>query len=137
MTRVLDLRAPDPRGASATEPLVLERFVPFRVSVLSRRLSSALSRCYADRFQLTIPEWRVMAVLGLDGELSAADVCARTLMDKVTVSRAVARLASMKRVQRRTDPADLRRSLLRLSADGRAVYRRGLKSDTQRITARY
>lgn len=108
----------------AEPPLQLDRFLPYRFSILAKRLSDTLAREYAERFGLTIPEWRVMAVLGHDGELSASGVCARTLMDKVTVSRAVARLGEQGRIERRTDAKDRRRSQLRLTAAGRSVYRK-------------
>ncbi len=88
---------------------MLDRFVPNRVSILSRRLSTALARRYGERFQLTIPEWRVMAVLGLGGELSAAELCAGTMMDKVSVSRAVARPAPGPHARARANCANIAR----------------------------
>jgi DNA-binding MarR family transcriptional regulator len=112
----------DSIAATVAAPLVLEHFVPYRFSILAKRLSDTFAREYADRFDLTIPEWRVMAVLGPDGEMSANGVCARTLMDKVTVSRAVARLATSGRLARRIDKTDRRSNLLRLTAKGRATY---------------
>ena len=77
---------------SATGLLVLEHFLPYRLSVLSNIVSSRIAKSYDERFQLTIPEWRVMAVLGRFPGLTAAEVTERTAMDKVQVSRAVARL---------------------------------------------
>ena len=93
-------------AGEAMEPLKLEEFLPYRFSILAKRLSDTLAREYADRFGLTIPEWRVMAVLGHDGDLSASGICDRTLMDKVTVSRAVARLVEQGRLASRVDAAD-------------------------------
>ncbi|OGT82236.1 MAG: MarR family transcriptional regulator [Gammaproteobacteria bacterium RIFCSPLOWO2_02_FULL_61_13] len=98
-------------------------FLPYRLSTLTNRISRAFSLLYTDRFDLTVPEWRVMAVLGQEPGLSADQVCARTGMDKVTVSRAVSRLLEKGRVERDFARADRRRSELRLSARGRAVYR--------------
>jgi DNA-binding MarR family transcriptional regulator len=72
--------------------LELERFLPYRLSVLSNRLSNAIARSYEQRFQLSVTEWRVIAVLGRFPGLSANEVAERTAMDKVAVSRAVARL---------------------------------------------
>jgi len=103
-------------------PLDLDRFVPYRLSVLSNRISNAIAREYSARFGLSIPEWRVMAVLGGTPGLSARDVAARTEMDKVQVSRAVASLMHDRRVQRQTDDADARVSRLSLSVKGRAIY---------------
>jgi len=102
--------------------LELDRFLPYRLSVLSNIVSTAISGAYEKRFGLTIPEWRVMAVLAMTPDLSAAEVAQRTAMDKVAVSRAVASLLRERRIVRQTARADRRRSLLRLSAAGRKVY---------------
>lgn len=102
--------------------LELDRFLPYRLSVLSNTVSTAISGAYEKRFGLTIPEWRVMAVLATTPDLSAAEVAQRTAMDKVAVSRAVASLLKQRRLVRQTARADRRRSLLRLSSAGRRVY---------------
>lgn len=104
--------------------LDLDGFLPYRLSVLANTVSQSIARLYADRFGLTIPEWRVMAVLGAYAPLSARAVAARTAMDKVRVSRAVARLVRRGHVRRRIDPADRRRSLLSLTTAGATVYHR-------------
>jgi DNA-binding MarR family transcriptional regulator len=106
----------------AAPGLELERFLPYRLSVLTNRISTAIARVYVRRFALTVPEWRVMAVLGRFGPMSANAVCERTAMDKVRVSRAVARLAAASRLERRIDSTDRRRALLELTPGGRAVY---------------
>lgn len=102
--------------------LDLDSFIPYRLSVLSNRVSKAIANEYSSRFGLTIPEWRVMAVLGGTPGLSARAVAERTEMDKVQVSRAVARLLRARRVQRATDGEDGRVTRLTLSPGGRAIY---------------
>ncbi|MEI9995480.1 MAG: MarR family winged helix-turn-helix transcriptional regulator [Rhizomicrobium sp.] len=102
--------------------LDLDRFLPYRLSVLSNQVSSAIAQQYSDRFGLTIPEWRVMAVLGGTPALSAREVAIRTAMDKVQVSRAVDSLVRARRVARNTDAEDGRIQRLSLSARGRAIY---------------
>lgn len=104
--------------------LRLADFLPYRLSVLANRVSRALAGRYADEFDLTIPEWRVMAVLGETGELTAGDLADATEMDKVAISRAVARLKAAGRLAARTDAGDQRRSHLKLTPAGIAVYRR-------------
>jgi DNA-binding MarR family transcriptional regulator len=102
--------------------LDLDRFMPYRLSVLSNRVSGAIAREYSERFGLTVPEWRVMAVLGGTPDLSAREVAARTAMDKVQVSRAVDSLARTRRVARTPDSRDGRIARLALTAKGRAIY---------------
>jgi DNA-binding MarR family transcriptional regulator len=102
--------------------LVLEHFLPYRLSVLSNIVSGRIARSYEARFQLTIPEWRVMAVLGRFPGLTAAEVTERTAMDKVQVSRAVARLKRTQRIEQRAVEGDRRARHLFLTEQGRAVY---------------
>lgn len=102
--------------------LELQDFLPYRLSVLSNRTSDAIAREYSKRFSLSVTEWRVMAVLGRYPGLSANQVAQRTAMDKVAVSRAVAKLLDTGRLLREFDEDDRRRSVLRLSEAGYAVY---------------
>ena len=108
-------------NAAKTE-LDLEHFLPYRLSVLSNHISQAIAAIYIDRFNLSVTEWRVMAVLGRYPNLSANDVAERTAMDKVAVSRALARLIDAGRVLRGTADGDRRRSVLRLSTAGQRIY---------------
>jgi DNA-binding MarR family transcriptional regulator len=111
-----------PVAGAENAAFALERFVPYRLSVLTNLMSRAIGRIYIQRFGMTIPEWRVMAVLGRFAPLSANDVCERTEMDKVRVSRAVARMRKAKLIEHAVDGADRRRSALRLSAAGRKIH---------------
>ena len=80
--------------------LILENFLPYRLSILSNTVSSTIATAYNKRFGLSIPEWRVIAVLGRFPGLSAVEVAERTLMDKVAVSRAVTKLINADRINR-------------------------------------
>ena len=51
--------------------LDLEHFLPYRLSVLSNRISQAIATRYAQRFGIGVTEWRVVAVLGRYPDLSA------------------------------------------------------------------
>ena len=110
----------DPRPEHA--PLELERFLPYRLSILSNTVSQAIANDYQARFDLSVTEWRVMAVLARFEGLSAREVAERTAMDKVAVSRALARLVEAGRVDRSTHEGDKRRSVLRLSEAGWQVH---------------
>ncbi|GMU42552.1 MAG: winged helix-turn-helix transcriptional regulator [Xanthomonadales bacterium] len=102
--------------------LDLERFLPYRLSVLSNTVSEALATLYGERFNLNVTQWRVLAVLGRFPDLSAVEVAERTRMDKVAVSRAVAELVDSGRLDRQMDRLDRRRSVLNLTLAGRRAY---------------
>ena len=115
-------RHPEDAVAEASTDFALERFLPYRLSVLTNTMSRAFARRYGERFGLSIPEWRVMAGLGRFAPLSANEVAERTAMDKVRVSRAVARLMKNGLIDRATDTDDRRRSALKLSRAGRRMH---------------
>ena len=118
MTRTSKSR---PAGRPHAE-LDLEHFLPYRLSVLSNRISGAIAREYSQRFGLAVTEWRVMAILGRYPGLSANQVAQRGAMDKVAVSRALARLLERGLVERDTHGGDRRRSVLALSRGGQRIY---------------
>lgn len=108
--------------ADSAPRLDLEHFLPYRLSVLSNRISQRIADVYAERFGISVTEWRVIAVLGRFPGLSANQLAERTAMDKVAVSRAVARLLERDLLQRDIHDDDRRRSVLALSADGLALH---------------
>jgi len=104
------------------DELRLEDFLPYRLAVLSNTVSTTVARAYDKRFNVSIPEWRVIAVLGRFPGLSAVEVAERTLMDKVAVSRAVTKLIKNGRIDREFADADKRRSILNLSEEGKKLH---------------
>jgi DNA-binding MarR family transcriptional regulator len=129
-----------PRSLAAADGLfVLERFVPFRLSVLANRMTRAVAGVYARRYNVSAPEWRTLAVLGRFGAMTANSVVERTAMDKVRVSRAVTRLLELGFITRRTDPLDRRRAILDLTPSGQNVYKqivpRALAVETELLQA--
>lgn len=104
------------------DDLILEEFLPYRLAVLSNTVSTTVARAYDKRFSVSIPEWRVIAILGRFPGLSAVEVAERTMMDKVAVSRAVTKLVKNGRVDREFADADKRRSILNLSEEGRQLH---------------
>ena len=109
-------------GDKPVEELILEEFLPYRLAVLSHTVSSKIAGVYDERFGLSIPEWRVIAIVGRFPGLSAVEVAARTMLDKVAVSRAVTKLIKNGRLDREFADADKRRSILNLSEEGRRVH---------------
>lgn len=114
-------RQPAPATAEHA-PLQLEHFLPYRLSILSNTISQAIADDYQRRYDISVTEWRVMAVLARFDGLSAREVAERTAMDKVAVSRALASLVNAGRVNRATHDDDKRRSVLSLTEAGWTMH---------------
>lgn len=106
--------------------LVLDNFIPYRLSVTSNLVSDGIARTYEALFGLTIPEWRLIAVIAEvgpnDAGITQQAIGARTRMDKVTVSRAAIALTARGLLDRRANANDKRSHLLRLTDAGRDLY---------------
>lgn len=116
------MKRPGERSGKRSGEFHLERFLPYRMSVLANRLSRAFARRYQDEFGISIPEWRVIAVLGAFAPLSSNEIGDKTQMDKAKVSRAVATLLKSGRIERAAHPTDQRLIQLTLSRQGRKIY---------------
>jgi len=112
----------DERRLGDQAPLKLEHFLPYQLNVVSSLVSQALSRVYARRYGIGVPEWRVMVTLGQHGVMTAKAIGAHTHMHKTKVSRAVALLEKRRLVARRANREDMREAFLSLTITGRAMY---------------
>lgn len=115
-----DLSAEQKSGEDAT--LKLEHFLPYQLNVVSSLVSQALSRVYAQRYGIGVPEWRVLVTLGQFDVMTAKAIGAHTHMHKTKVSRAVAQMERRRLVTRRTNRDDMREAFLSLTASGRTMY---------------
>jgi DNA-binding MarR family transcriptional regulator len=102
--------------------LALERFLPYRLSILSNRVSDIIGETYKNKFALSVNEWRIMAVLGEYSGSSAEEVSVRTQTEKSIVSRSVSKLLNRQLVSRTVDTADRRRQNLMLTGTGLDIY---------------
>jgi len=102
--------------------LKLEDFLPYQLNVVASLTSQALSRVYARRYRIGVPEWRVLVTLGQYGVMTGKAVGAHSHMHKTKVSRAVALLEKRRLLVRRANREDMREAFLSLTAAGRAMY---------------
>jgi DNA-binding MarR family transcriptional regulator len=108
--------ARDPQGFR------LDGYLPYRLSVASNAVSGLIARAYQDRFGLTIPQWRLICVLAEDGPATRGQMVARTVMDKVTVSRAARGLLKRCLLVRAEPQADARSHVLSLTPEGLGLH---------------
>jgi DNA-binding MarR family transcriptional regulator len=105
-----------------TKRLLLDDFMPYRLSIASNRVSDAVASTYRSLFGLRIPEWRLVAVIAEADGITQQALCVATRMDKVTVSRSAIALVDRGLVERRANAGDQRSHLLALTPSGRALY---------------
>lgn len=109
-------------GSGPSGDFALEEFLPYRLALLSALVSGSIQRLYAAEFDISIPEWRLIAILGSCGPMTANEIRGRAAMDKVQVSRAAAKLSDAGHIERQVEPSDRRKTTLSLSESGRAIY---------------
>ena len=102
----------------------LDKFFPYQLARLAEQVSLATDQGYRTRFSLGRDEWRVIAARAQGSEMKTGDVLGRTTMEKMQVSRALARLERDGLVERSPDPGDGRAYLVRLRPAGLALYRK-------------
>ena len=105
----------------AQRALYLPRFLPYRLTKLSGRISHSLAAKYSELFNLTIAEWRIVALLGSESGLTAREIAPLASLDKVSISRAVERLYKAGRLEKRKLAGDRRSAALYLTAKGKTM----------------
>jgi DNA-binding MarR family transcriptional regulator len=106
---------------STPHDFVLKDFVPFKLAVLTDAFSRRLARDYADRFGISVAEWRVLAMVSQEDKVRAQKVADETPLDKVAVSRAVASLEGKGLISKQVSAEDRRAALISLTQEGRRV----------------
>jgi DNA-binding MarR family transcriptional regulator len=106
----------------ARQSLRLDDYLPYRLSMAANAVSQLIARAYVDRFGISVPQWRLMAVLAEESPLTPQVLCGRTVMDKVTVMRAARGLLQRRLLKRQPHAQDGRSHWLSLSAAGARVY---------------
>ena len=104
--------------------LNLQRFLPYRLTKLSGVISRSLADRYSSQFNLTIQEWRILAILGENPGLTAREVGLLSSLDKVNVSRATEKLEKAGRIFRKVVAEDRRAFSLHLTEEGQDVLDR-------------
>jgi DNA-binding MarR family transcriptional regulator len=100
----------------------LTRFLPFRLNRLAAEISEQLSALYAERFEIDIPQWRVLATLSAGNGWTAKAIVASTRTHKSTISRAVESLTKRGLVEAVQSVQDKRAYRLRLTPQGRQLF---------------
>lgn len=101
-----------------------EDFLLFCLPAVARHAAHICVTEYASNFDMSVPEWRLMALVGRFEGISAREISDRLLMDQVTISRAVHKCTRRGFIREMPNPRDRRRKPLAFTAEGRAYFRR-------------
>ena len=98
----------------------LEHFLPYQVNRTGVRLATAFSN-ELERFDLTLPMWRVLAVLWHHGELKVCDLIADTTIEQSTLSRLLATMDGRGFLARERSKVDARTVMVKLTPNGKKL----------------
>ena len=110
----------------------LEDFIPYKLSVVANRVSQSIGRLFETRFNIQIPEWRIIMALYAYNDLVFNEVVDQTSMDKARVSRAQRRLVDLGLIETFGDPEDGRKVILALTPTGVEVCEKILPEAAKR-----
>ena len=111
------------RPTTSTPPAIpLEARLSYRCSMIGARIGRFLAPMWETRYGLNVNTWRILAIIGRYGPLSAKDIATRASSDAFHVSRAIELLVRRKFIRRDVDPQDRRRARIELSSSGRAAH---------------
>src|SRR5882757_9680757 len=126
MSRNRQARTTRPAAATKTgragQVLDLDRYVPALVTFIANKLSRSATVLYQKRFGVNVTEWRILALLALEPEISAARICHVIGFDKGPVSRTLAVMEQSGLVTIRTDESDGRTHAISLTSKGRTTH---------------
>lgn len=119
---------------SEKNQLDLDQYIPAMVTFLANKLSSGSSACYRKNFDVGVVEWRLLAVLKIEENITANRVCQLIGLDKAAVSRALKLLHARNYVTFTKDKKDARSSIIGLTPCGIKLHDRILLVALERET---
>jgi DNA-binding MarR family transcriptional regulator len=109
--------------------LHIDQFITFRMTRLSNALRNNLSKRYLEEFGLSLPEWRLLALITRFSPVRFSELTSRSSMDKGQVSRTLrvmskSGLIKMKVLKQRSRSAEALAApvVVSVTAKGRSLY---------------
>jgi len=102
--------------------LALSEFFPYQFSVLAQQMSEYLAKIYNQQYGLSKFEWRVLASVAQCDGVSATGIMAITRLDKMQVSRAIAKLQQQQILVQIPSKTDKRANDVKLTTQGNELY---------------
>lgn len=100
----------------------LDDYVTFKFAILSQMFGRDAARIFSAKWGLSLPQYRILTVLGKLPGMSLRELTDRTQMDKGQLSRVVAQMENDGLITRESDSSDGRRLVLTLTRSGAKLY---------------
>src|SRR5882724_8090372 len=110
------------KTAGSGQVLDLDRYVPALITFIANKLSRSATVLYQKRFGVNVTEWRILALLAIEPEISAARICHVIGFDKGPVSRTLAAMEGRGLVAIKADQDDARTYSISLTAKGYTTH---------------
>ncbi|MCK0745205.1 MarR family winged helix-turn-helix transcriptional regulator [Chromohalobacter nigrandesensis] len=98
--------------------LDLDRYVPALITFVSNKLSAGASSVYRKNFNLGVTDWRIIAMLAVEPNITASRVAQVIGLNKAAVSRSLKSLRDRSLVSVVYDNKNERRKLVALTQEG-------------------
>jgi len=105
-----------------TDDFNLSDFLPYKLSVLTSRITKTLSKIYGEEHGLSTPEWRVLVHVARSEKMSVREIHDSVYLDKPSVSRAVAKLEKAGLLKKSISDSDHRLVEIELTGAGLDVF---------------
>lgn len=109
---------------SIVVPTAVNELLNYRLNTLLASSGALTTRRCEGRFGITRREWRIIALLAVEGPLSPTELSERASLEPDRISRLFASLRDKELVSRTFDRLDRRRVRIELTAQGRDLYNR-------------
>ncbi|WP_434055829.1 MAG: MarR family winged helix-turn-helix transcriptional regulator [Roseibium sp.] len=104
----------------------LHQFLTYRLSRVQAKLNTQAQRILSEAADISLIQWRIIALIGSSGDSHAGELTRRAALDKGLFSRNLKTLMKRGMVTSREDKADHRIAILSLTGDGHALYQKVL-----------
>ena len=122
-------------AAAAADELTIKTLLSYRMHRVVNQMSRSAAARYRAGFDVTLAEWRTIALLGVDAPLSLNELAREAGLDKGQISRVISGLSDRGLVLRELASEGGRTVRLTLTRQGQALYRNLMAAAAERNAA--
>jgi DNA-binding MarR family transcriptional regulator len=128
-------RSPSPTAKPAGPDVTIKTLLSYRIHRVANMMSRSAGARYRVGFDVSLAEWRTIALLGAEAPLSLNELAREAGLDKGQISRVISGLADRGLVLRELANEGGRTVRLTLTRPGQALYRSLISAATERNNA--